>query len=95
MKDLTKTEREFLKSLLKLKTQNHNGYSTFTKNKKHYKRSRVLMQLHLDKKLEIWEIVHHKDKNKENDAIENLEIMDTKNFNNHASLHIAGKRKKG
>jgi hypothetical protein len=34
--------------------------------------------------LETWEIVHHKDKNKENDNLENLEIL---NDNLHAEKH--------
>lgn len=67
----------------------------FTKDRKHYKRSRVLLQLHLNKKLEIWEIVHHKDLDKQNDNIDNLIITDLKR---HTSNHHAGlkhKTKKG
>lgn len=50
------------------------------------------MQLYLNKKLEIWEIVHHIDENKENDNIDNLEVINTKEFNFHTSMHHAGKR---
>lgn len=76
--------------LLKLKPQKRHGYFSFTKGNKHFRRSRILMQLHLDKRLDIWEIVHHKDGNRENDNIENLEVKDT---SEHTSLHHAGKRK--
>ena len=48
------------------------------------------MQLYLNKKLEIWEVVHHKNKNKEDDRIENLEVIDA---SNHVSLHFAGVRR--
>ena len=93
MIDLTIKEREFLESLLNLKPSKHNGYYSYNKwidnTIKHFKRSRVLIQLHLNKKLEIWEVVHHKDGNKENDKIENLEISD---IGQHLSNHYAGKR---
>ena len=79
MKDLIVEEREFLESLTKLKPQKQkSGYYRYTKQIKgkirHYKRSRVLMQLHLNKELEMWEVVHHKDGNRGNDKIENLEV---------------------
>ena len=35
---------------------------------------RVLMERHLGRKLEPWELVHHKDGNPQNNAIENLEL---------------------
>lgn len=95
MKDLTKTEREFLEHL----KENHylsksKGYTYYQDKKfrKNYKRSRVFFQLHHNKKLEIWEQVHHKDGNKENDNINNLKVFDTKIHNHHTSLHIAGTR---
>lgn len=91
MRDLTKEERVALESLLTLKPINHGGYYCFSRNKKKFKRSRVLMQLYLNKKLEIWEIVHHKDRNKTNDLIDNLEVMD---ISEHNSLHHAGIRRK-
>ena len=52
------------------------------------------MQLHLNKKLRIWEHIHHKDGDKSNDSIENLEVIDTKDFDYHSSLHHAGLKKK-
>ena len=60
------------------------------KKRKYYKRSRILMQLHLNKKLEVWEIVHHINGNRTEDRIENLEIMDR---GIHTSHHHAGKRR--
>ena len=94
MRDLTQEEREFFEKLLKLKPQKRQGYLAFTHKKKHYKRSRVVIQLHLNKKLEMWEFVHHKDRNRENDDIENLEVINTEVFNYHSSMHTAGKRRK-
>lgn len=38
--------------------------------------------LHLNKKLEQWEIVHHKDKNKLNDNIKNLGVLNTEEHSN-------------
>lgn len=46
------------------------------------------MQLHLNKKLEMWELVHHKDGNKKNDSIENLKVL-------NASEHNGKHSKKG
>lgn len=93
MKNLTKEEREFLEKITQSYCSRHSsGYWTYRFRKKHYKRSRVLLQLHLNKKLEIGEHVHHKDGNKENDSIENLQMIDTKKFDYHCSLHHAGNR---
>ena len=39
------------------------------------------MQLHLNKKLSPFEIVHHKDNNKENDDLNNLEVMNVYSHN--------------
>lgn len=38
--------------------------------------SRYLMERHLGRYLESWEDVHHKDENKQNDDLNNLEIKD-------------------
>jgi len=89
MRDLTFTERTFLERVCKSHLHKRNGYWCFTFRDKHYKRNRVLFQLYLNKKLEVWENVHHKDGNKENDSIENLEI---KNAGEHISYHHAGTR---
>ena len=94
MRDLTKEEREYFERLLKTTPQKSGGYYRYKdwKSKKNYKRSRILAQLHINKKLESWEIVHHKDENKLNDLISNLEVINTKEFNHHTSIHHAGKR---
>ena len=49
------------------------------------------MQLHLNQRLELWENIHHKDKNKENDDINNLEVMDV---SEHLSLRAGSKKSK-
>lgn len=51
---------------------------------------RVLMERHLGRKLEPWELVHHKDGNPQNNAIENLEIVE---WGAHTSEHHKGGRK--
>ena len=56
------------------------------------KRSRAYYQLIYGLDLEVWEIIHHIDGNRENDDIRNLEMIDTKNFNYHTSKHSAGTR---
>jgi len=89
MKELTIEERKFLERIKSSSLSKSKGYWRYTHKKKHYTRSRVLVQLYLNKKLEIWEIVHHKNGNRENDTIENLEIKD---LDLHTSFHIAGLR---
>ncbi len=90
MKELTQEERINLNNLLRYKPHKKEGYYYFTSKKKHYKRSRVLLQLHLNKKFDIWEHVHHKDNNKENDAINNLIVLSD---SEHTSISHAGKRR--
>lgn len=94
MRDLTPEERSELERIRdKGYEEIKNGYVYYStwKPKKHYKRSRVLLQLHLNKKLDAWEIVHHIDENKLNDCINNLKIMKLEDHSNH---HHAGKRRK-
>ena len=91
MEELSKEDRILFEGLLKTKPQKHNGYMRFTKGVKHYKRSRVLLQLHLNKKLSIYECVHHKDEDKTNDSISNLEVIDS---SEHTSLHHGGTKRK-
>ena len=83
MVKLISKEKEFFTNLLSCNLVKHNGYFNFVFKKKKYKRSRVLMQLHLDRRLKPWNNVHHKDKNKENDDINNLEVLDV---SEHSSL---------
>jgi len=89
MRELTEEEKFNLNSLLKLKPQPNKGYFYFVRNRKKFKRSRVFMQLHMGKKLDIWECVHHKNHNRQDDRIENLEVID---LSDHISLHHAGVR---
>ncbi len=98
MRDLTNEEENFLKIMILQTPQNHNKYMVFNKTIKtkryRIKRSRALMQLHLKKKLEMWEIIHHKDGNRENDSINNLEVIDTRYFDYPISEHLTGRRSK-
>lgn len=97
MKEMTDQERSFFTGLLNYSARLINGYYRFQPrnlkygNKK-YKRSRVIMQLHLNCILEPWEIVHHKNGVKTDDSIDNLEVQIS---GDHASYHHAGKHKIG
>jgi len=51
---------------------------------------RVVMERHLGRKLEPWEVVHHKDANPANNDIENLEVVE---FGAHTGEHSKGRRK--
>lgn len=51
---------------------------------------RVLMEDHIGRRLEPWEIVHHKDGNPSNNDLSNLEI---KEFGAHTAEHHTGTRK--
>lgn len=50
---------------------------------------RVLMERHIGRLLEPWEVVHHKDGNPSNNAIDNLELME---FGKHTAEHHTGSR---
>lgn len=54
---------------------------------KKFKKSRLLMEEFLGRKLESDEVVHHINGNKKDDRIQNLEVMDERE---HQSLHHAG-----
>ena len=51
---------------------------------------RVLMEANLGRKLEPWEVVHHKDENPANNDISNLEVVE---FGEHTGEHSRGRRK--
>jgi hypothetical protein len=65
---------------------------------------RYVMSEHLGRPLEKWEVVHHKDENKQNNDISNLEIMTLEEHQKHHNRlkeiirgdrgRIAGMRKK-
>ena len=91
MRHLYKDERDFL-NLLRLKGYRgkHAGYVVYIYKKKKYKRSRILFQIFHGVKLDKFDIIHHKDRNKENDHITNLQLITPEK---HISMHHAGKRK--
>lgn len=92
MEVLSKKDKEFYEGIIgKGYLTYHNGYVVFILNKKRYKRGRTLLQLHLNIKLSPYEIVHHKDGNKTNDCLDNLEIMSREE---HNSYHHAGSKHK-
>lgn len=88
MRDLTKEEEIIFKRILLLKPMDHLGYISYRLDingiRRRFKRSRLIVQLHLGKYLESWELVCHKDGNKKNDDIENLEVL---NHSEHNALH--------
>lgn len=51
---------------------------------------RVIVERAIGRRLEPWEIVHHKDGNPSNNALENLEVME---FGAHTAQHSQGARK--
>lgn len=61
---------------------NH-GYRVFSRNGKNVYEHRDVMEKHLGRKLETFEIVHHIDRNKLNNLLENLEIVCKADHNRH------------
>ncbi len=84
MRNLTKEERKLFKRALSNTPMIRNGYWHVQAFKKRFKVSRLTVMLHLDKFLERWELVHHKDGDRQNDAIENLEVL---NISEHNAMH--------
>ena len=65
--------------------------SVFSEEEQKYVREhRLIMEKHLGRKLGIFEIVHHKDKNKSNNNLCNLEILSPEE---HSSIHHAGSKR--
>ena len=50
---------------------------------------RVVVEQSIGRRLEPWEVVHHKDGNPSNNAIDNLEVVE---FGAHTAEHHAGHR---
>ena len=69
---------------------NKGRYKTYIYNKKSYKRSRIIYSIYHQVMLDRWDIIHHKDENKANDHITNLQLM---KIYEHLSHHTAGKRR--
>ena len=69
------------------------GHPAVTSNG-YVRRNRLVMETHIGRFLLPTEIVHHRDGNKENDAIENLQLFDSNSAHvrHHAALRAAGGR---
>lgn len=63
------------------------GYKRVRVNGIYVKEHRHIMEQHLGRKLGVAEKVHHKDGNKLNNAIENLEVISQ---SEHAKMHMTG-----
>lgn len=56
---------------------------------------RVVMECHLGRRLHRWEIVHHKDGNRHNNQVSNLELMtQSDHINEHRNDLNSGRRRK-
>lgn len=63
---------------------------TINGRRKQVREHRTIMEAHLGRKLEPWEVVHHKDGDTLNNALANLEVMD---IAEHTAEHAQGSRK--
>ncbi len=88
-RELNKEEIEFRKELMQRKPQKKKGYCVFVKNKKNYKRSRVMVELACRVELKRTIHIHHINEDKSDDRYENFEML---NDSDHISKTHAGKR---
>ncbi len=65
-------------------------YVTENGRKRARREHRVVVESHIGRRLEPWEIVHHKDGNPANNCLENLEIVE---FGAHTTAHHKGSRR--
>ena len=67
------------------------GYYYITHNGKQVMYHRLLMAQHLGRELTADEVVHHKDRNRKNNKLDNLQLMTKVE---HSSLHASERRHK-
>ncbi len=65
---------------------NHNGYKLICISGKRMLEHRHVMEVHLKRKLEPGEVVHHKDHNRLNNSLDNLELIPTHSI--HLKQHL-------
>ena len=63
------------------------GYCQIKVGNRNVRYHRYLMEQQLGRKLELWEVVHHKNEIRDDNRIANLEIID---FGQHTTLHCTG-----
>lgn len=91
MTKLCEMDKIFMLNLLTLKKRkNHAGYIIIQRVSEIFFEHRIIMQLYLNRILSDEEIVHHIDRNKSNNKIRNLRVMDKRE---HLSMHHAGSKK--